>query len=223
MEAHRLRKRLRGYYEAEGATHSVRHPFRGNMGRSSSTSTVRPSQEAAVPAILESRTIRIRRHRKKPDPNSWSTGAILHPYRRSLLRQVLALAPRVARWSLVLLFIACPRFSVGESPIPGKCARPRAGEGRAPLIVPRTFSAISNSWLAEWPTTRLLGAGGPGNPDSSANFKLHRFESAGHPIASDADQCLFRSRPEGARLSHDIPLTISVARVKCGLILGGAK
>jgi hypothetical protein len=218
VEAHRLRKRLRGYYEAEGATHSVRIDIPSGQYGPQFVHQHPPqfslSQEAVVvPAILESSAVPEDPNQAAPEETgSQLMAPAIHPISVGPAKQLL-LPPPKRNPGGVWFFLSIAALALSAAII---WKAPAAKWGRSvPPIVAGTVPSAS-------PAIRILA----GLENGSYTDRLGRvwnpdryfqggtvFESAGHPIAAARDQRLFRSRREGA-FSYDIPLPPGVYEMR---------
>ncbi len=217
VEAHRLRKRLRGYYEAEGATHHVRIDIpSGQYGPQfihQQPTQFSLSQEAVVvPAIRETSTAPDAPNQEaQEETGSQLMAPLIHPISVGPGKPLLLPAKRTPGGIWFLVSVAALALSgviIWKAPAarPGRPVPPFV-TGTVPSASPaiRILAGLENGSY----TDRL---GRVWNPDRYFQGGTV-FESAGHPIAAARDQRLFRSRREGA-FNYDIPLPPGVYEMR---------
>ncbi len=218
VEAHRLRKRLRGYYEAEGATHPVRIDIPSGQYGPQFIHQQPPqfslSQEAVVvPAILETGAATDASNQEsQEEAGSQLMAPLIHPISVGPAKP-LALPPPKRTPGGIWFFVSVAALALSGVII---WKAPAARPTRSSLPV------VTGSVLSASPAIRILA----GLENGSYTDRVGRvwspdryfqggavFESAGHPIAAARDQRLFRSRREGA-FSYDIPLPPGVYEMR---------
>ena len=199
VEAHRLRKRLREYYEAEGADHALhieippgqyapRFLRQGALGSDQSASNsdalmlAAAGNGQAVPADSAA------------DQRSEVAVIPLAAFRNSLAtRNVLFIgvfllvscAGAIAVWTT-----ARKSFKAAASSIPVLSSAPGSGEVR--ILAGRQGNDYTDRLGRIWQTDRYYQGG-------------HAYESSGHPISGTREPGIYQSRREGA-FSYEIPL-----------------
>ncbi len=208
VEAHRLRKRLRDYYEAEGTDHSVRIEI--------------PAGQYA-PQFL----------RNVPRQPSLADQAVVAPDRRTALE----VAAPVAVQEPVQLQRAVPLLAPPAPPLlPAPRPRRLFWAGAALVLValsgalawklawtrPRAAGAGAIAAVPPGPEVRILAGleGGTYTDRFGHTWLCDRysqggtvFDAADHPIIGARDPRLFRSRREGA-FSYNIPLQPGVYEMR---------
>jgi hypothetical protein len=226
VEAHRLRKRLREYYEAEGAGHTVRIDIPSGQY---APQFVRqrppqpgPAEEAVVARValqIDAPVERIARPaqdqaetRDERQAENQAVVPLLNPVSFSPPKPLL-LAPPAKRHSgswiaLSLAVVALSGVLLWKAPAakPGKTvASGVAGIVPAPSQETRILAGLQSGVYTDrfgriWWSDRYFQGGAV-------------FESAGHSIAAARDPRLFRSRREGA-FTYDIPLPPGVYELR---------
>jgi Malectin domain len=217
VEAHRLRKRLREYYEADGAAHLVRIDIpsgqyapqfvRQDQCRQSLSedavvlppangSDTRPAM--AVAAKLEEGEMRL-------------VAPLLNPISLNRSRPLLLAAPdknRTGIWvALAVAALAVVGFLIWKPPAANLrvAAAPVVGTAALPGQDIRILVGLENGTYTDrfgriWQSDRYFQGGSV-------------FEAAAQRIAATRDQRLFRSRREGA-FTYDIPLPPGVYELR---------
>jgi hypothetical protein len=222
VEAHRLRKRLREYYEADGAGHSVRidipsgqyapqfvrqGPPQPSLGEETVVARVALKIDAPVerPAGPARDQVEIQAENRTVAP-------LLNPVSFSPPKPLLLAPPakrQVGSWiALSLAFSALFGVLLWKMPAakPGKAAvSAMAGAVPGPSQETRILAGLQSGVYTDrfgrtWQSDRYFQGGAV-------------FESAGHPIAAARDPRLFRSRREGA-FTYDIPLPPGVYELR---------
>jgi hypothetical protein len=223
VEAHRLRKRLREYYEAEGADHSVRidipsgqyaphfvrqHPPQTSLSEEAVVAPV--SLEAAV-LNIDGRPLDCPPETAQDQTETQAVAPLLNPISIGPAKPLL-LAPqskgRAGIWialslaAMVLLGVFIWKATAAK---PVKTGAPLSGTSPGPSLEIRIMAGVERG-----PYTDRFGRVW----QSDAYFQGGAaFESAGHAIAAARDQRLFRSRREGA-FTYDIPLPPGVYELR---------
>jgi Malectin domain len=205
VEAHRLRKRLREYYEAEGASHAVRidippgqyapHFVRQRPPQPSLTEVVRAVEPA--PDRTEIQTVA-----PLPNPLSFSPPKPLllappAPNRAAGLWIVLALAATTLSGALLWKLPASGTGKAVASPVAGGV--PVATQ-EIRILAGLDHGDYTDRFGRVWQSDRFFQGGAV-------------FDSSGHSIAAARDPRLFRSRREGA-FTYDIPLPPGVYELR---------
>jgi hypothetical protein len=227
VEVHRLRKRLREYYEADGAGHSVRidipsgqyapqfvrqPPARPSTGEPAVVALAVPKIDGSADGSMGGGSVD---RPAGPAPNQIEVQAVapfLNPISFGPLRPLL-LAPPAKRhagtWvGIFLAVMALSGVILWKAPAAksGK-AVPFVVAGTVPIPGQemRILAGLESGDYTDrfgkiWHTDRYFQGGAI-------------FESAGHPIAAARDPRLFRSRREGA-FTYDIPLPPGVYEMR---------
>lgn len=206
VEAHRLRKRLREYYEAEGAGHPVRIdiPSGQYAPQFVRQNLPRPSlSEEAVVAAPEPAQVAAESHEVAPRLSAIEVGPA----------KPLLLAPPSRGWTGIWVGLALAAAALtgamlwkGAASKPARVvAAPIAGALPSPSQEVRILAGLQNGSYTDrfgrvWQSDRYFQGGTV-------------FEAAGHPIAAARDPHLFRSRREGT-FSYDIPLPAGVYELR---------
>jgi len=206
VEAHRLRKRLREYYESEGAGHSVRIDI--PPGQYAPTFVRQfdapiPGLIGGIPIVAEAIEV------EEPVPN-WSGTQTIEPIRDPVpytippSHRLLPPPPANGR-SGVWIAVTLTALAISGIFL-WKASAAKAS--RASLALPPTIVA------AQSPAVRILVGwkNGVYTDHFGRVWQADRyfqdgtvFESAGHTVGGTRDQRLFTSRREGA-FTYDIPL-----------------
>ena len=213
VEAHRLRKRLREYYEAEGAAHRLRidippgqyaptfvHQLTPEIPSAEEVNVAPPPAPeviAAAPSWSGVQTISPIHH---PGPFSPPPQLLLEsPPRKN--RSGVWIAVSLAVLAIFGMFLwktsAAKASRVALAPVPGTAP--------APSQVVRILAGLKSGTYTdrfgrEWMADRYYSDGSV-------------FESTGHSIFGARDQRLFASRREGA-FTYDIPLPPGVYELR---------
>jgi hypothetical protein len=218
VEAHRLRKRLREYYQAEGASHTVRIDIPPGQYAPHFVRQ-RPPQpnlnEGAAAARASSKIEPAVENRGQPAPEPTEVRAVaplLNPVSFSPAKPLLLAPPARGRapgaWvALALAVIAVIGALLWKMPVAktGKAAPAVAGTLPVATQEIRILAGLQTSDYTDrfgriWQRDRYFQGGSV-------------FESAGHQIAAARDERLFRSRREGA-FTYDIPLPPGVYELR---------
>jgi hypothetical protein len=198
VEAHRLRKRLRDFYEAEGASHRVRIeipsgqyapqflPHTPPLASLSEVAVVLPVEEPEIQAVA---TIP---HVVSPAPST----ALPLPERK---REGVWIAIALAALCLAGAFLWRPSSAKSE-----KTAAPMAGVVPASQDI-RILTGLANGSYTDrfgriWEPDRYFEGG-------------ETFDAPGHAITAARDPRLFRSRREGT-FTYNIPLAPGVYEMR---------
>jgi hypothetical protein len=204
VEAHRLRKRLREYYEAEGAGHAVRIEIPpgqyapkfprqgwsdGLMAPQSDGSTTAPALvvEETVPAVPDSETQAIAQL-----PQVMLPGMALPPASRARNRYGIVLAVVAAGLcsGAALVWHSPARTTARNFPAPVSGVAINATEVR--ILAGLGNGTYTDRFGHVWGADRYFAGG-------------NVFESGGRPIIGARDSRLYQTRREGA-FTYDIPL-----------------
>ena len=218
VEAHRLRKRLRGYYEAEGAAHSIRIDIPSGQYGPLFIHQQPPQfsliQEAvAVPGTAEnSLAPEAANPTVQEGTESQLLTPLIHPVSVGPAKQLLLAPPK--RNPGGLWFILSIAAVVLSGVIIWNAPAARTGRSAPPFLpgtVPTASPAIRILTGLERGsyTDRLGRAWGPDRYFQGGTA----VEAAGHPIAAARDARLFRTRREGA-FSYEIPLPPGVFEMR---------
>ncbi len=216
VEAHRLRKRLREYYEIQGAGHSVRIDIPPGQY---APQFVR--QGPPPPSLIEE-ALKIEVAVDRPaapaaDPvenqaESQAVAPLLNPISFGSPKPLLLAPPakgQAGRWIAISLavIVLCGIFlRKGTVAKPANAvASIAAGTAPAPSQEIRILAGLQTGAYTDrlgriWQSDRYFQGGA-------------LFESSGHPIAAARDPRLFRSRREGA-FTYDIPLPPGVYELR---------
>ncbi len=201
VEAHRLRKRLREYYEAEGADHRVRIDIPPGQYAPHFVRQLQPKpsmSEAAIVAEVEGEVAEPPTQESKAVasiPNEISMGPakplLLAPAPKRTGGIWIAVALTASALSLILLWkiTAASPAKTGAAPVMAGAVG-NASEVR--ILAGLQSASYTDRFGRTWGSDRFFQGGTV-------------FEAAGHPIAASRDPQLFRNRREGA-FSYDIPL-----------------
>jgi hypothetical protein len=228
VEAHRLRKRLREYYEADGASHSVRidipsgqyapqfvrqHPPQPGLEEEGVVARAAlkidaPAERPAGPAQGQIETQA--KHQVENQAENQAIIPLLNPVSFGPSKPLLLAPPaknHAGSW------IALALAAIGLSGVL---------LWKMPAAKPGMVSAVAGTVPGPSQETRIL----PGLKIGDYTDRFGRiwqsdryfqggaiFESAGHPIAAARDPRLFRSRREGA-FTYDIPLPPGVYELR---------
>jgi hypothetical protein len=220
VEAHRLRKRLREYYEAEGAGHSVRidipsgqyapqfvpqRPPQPSLGEEAMVARVALKIDAPV-----ERPLGLPQNQAENQVETQAVVPLLNPISFGPPKPLLLAPPaksRAGSWvALSLAIIAVSGALLWKAPTakPGKAAASVVaipGPSQETRILPGLkIGDYTDRFGRIWQSDRYFQGGAV-------------FESAGHPIAAARDPRLFRSRREGA-FTYDIPLPPGVYELR---------
>ena len=221
VEAHRLRKRLREYYEAAGAGHTVRIDIPSGQYAPHFVRQ-RPQPSPGEEAVVARVALKIDAPVERPavpaqdqievHPENQAVVPLLNPF-SFVPSKPLLLAPPAKRHSgswiaLSLAVIALSGVLLWKAPAakPGKAAASAvAGTVPAPSQETRILAGLQSGAYTDrfgriWQSDRYSQGGAV-------------FESTGHPIAAARDPRLFRSRREGA-FTYDIPLPPGVYELR---------
>ncbi|MGO9255057.1 MAG: malectin domain-containing carbohydrate-binding protein [Bryobacteraceae bacterium] len=218
VEVHRLRKRLREYYEADGAGHSVRidipsgqyapqfvrqRPPQPSLAEQALVALAAPKIDGLVdrPAGTAADQIEVRAVTPLLNPISFgpSQPLLLAPPAKGLAGTWIAIFLAVIALSGVFLWKA-PAAKPGKtapSPVAGTVPGP-SQEMR--ILAGQQSGDYTDRFGRVWQSDRYFQGGAI-------------FESTGHPIAAARDPRLFRSRREGA-FTYDIPLPPGVYEMR---------
>ncbi len=192
VEAHRLRKRLREYYESDGASHAVKiiippGQYAPKFIRdeallpAAANGTVVPSKVAetvAAPATLEF--------------------SVTKPYQQHLMRvsiTVLAVGLVVG-----LLYWNSQRLAGGTSSIPAEPPLPVQTSEDIRILAGTTGRDYIDGLGRSWQCDRYFTGGGT-------------FRDANHKVSGTRDPAIYQSRREGA-FAYDIPLKPGVYELR---------
>jgi hypothetical protein len=218
VEAHRLRKRLREYYEAEGAGHSVRidipsgqyapqfvrqHPLQPNLNEEAVAA--RASLKTDSPVDRPSGTVLDQTDTQVIAPllNPISFGPpkplLLAPPPKGHTGTWIAVSLAAIALSGALLWktSAAKTEKAAASAVAGTVAGPTQ---EIRILAGLQSGVYTDRFGRTWQSDRYFQGGAV-------------FESAGHAIASARDPRLFRSRREGA-FTYDIPLPPGVYELR---------
>jgi hypothetical protein len=226
VEAHRLRKRLREYYEADGAGHTVRidipsgqyaphfvrqRPPQPSPGEEAAVARAALKIDAPVDRPAAPARDQIESQAEIQAENQ-AMVPLLNPISFSPSKPLLLAPPakgHAGSWiALSLAVIALSGMLLWRAPAakPGKAAAPAVpGTVPAPSQETRILAGLQSGVYTDrfgrtWQSDRYFQGGAV-------------FESAGHPIAAARDPRLFRSRREGA-FTYDIPLPPGVYELR---------
>ncbi len=210
VEAHRLRKRLRDYYEAGGSSHSVRieippGQYAPQFLRQPPAAPEPDTEEATHHYLALANSLSLE---PRPDPGAAELQPALPLEGPPAFAPPVPLAlpaPRGRRrgaWAALALSMVA-LAALGWKMTAGKPVRP-AASGAVPAAsagsqqVIRILTGLDNGTYTDrfgrvWEADRYFEGGSV-------------FEPAGHPINGARDPRLFRSRREGA-FTYDIPLS----------------
>jgi hypothetical protein len=217
VEAHKLRKRLREYYESEGATHSLRIDIPSGQYAPQFLRQLQPEPSLGVPppvldiagppvlpdALVPQQTVpeQTRALCPMPDPESLLPGQLLLPAPSSRGRYGLWIAVPVLALTFGGLFLwealSAKPAKVSASPVAGIAAAP---PHEIRILAGLKEDAYLDRFGRTWQSDAYFQGGSV-------------FECAGHPIAATRDQRLFRSRRDG-QFSYDIPLPPGVYELR---------
>jgi hypothetical protein len=199
VEAHRLRKRLRDFYEAEGASHSVRIEIPSGQYAPQFLRQTPPlpslSEVAVVLPVEEPETQAV-----ATIPQAAPPPAPLPP----------ALPPARGRdgiWVAIALAALCLVGALLWRPSTAKSEKPGAPIGG---VVPAAQEIRILTGLASGSYTDRFGR--MWEPDRYVEGG-ETFDAPGHPIAAARDPRLFRTRREGT-FTYDIPLPPGVYEMR---------
>ena len=207
VEAHRLRKRLREYYEAEGAGHSVRIYIPPGQYAPTFVRQLTPQPRIVEEAVEEAVAVAEPAEVSAPAPK-WTEVQTISPIHNPtpfsappLLLLEGGPKDRSGIWialSLVLLAVsgmfiwkalAAKPGSVSAAPVPGIAPPPSQG---VRILAGLKSGSYTDRFGRVWQSDRYYAGGST-------------FDATGRTIAATRDQRLFVSRREGV-FSYDIPL-----------------
>ena len=212
VEAHRLRKRLREYYEAEGADHRVRIDIPPGQYAPHFVRQLPPKPSLSEEALVAPPVLDLDNELEEvpttqdvaPLHRSVSIGApqpllLAPPPAKSAVRIWIALALSASALCGVLL------WKMGASKPNRVVAAPVLGAVPGPTNEVRILAGLESGTYVDrfgktWQSDRYFQGGAV-------------FESTGHPIAAARDPRLFRSRREGT-FTYDIPLPAGVYELR---------
>ena len=212
VEAHRLRKRLREYYEAEGAGHSVRIDIPPGQYAPTFVRQLTPQPRMVEEAALAAEPAEVSAPAPKwaeiqtiaPTHNPISFSApppllLLEPGSKDRSGIWIALSLAVLAISGMFLWkaVEAKPNRVSAAPVPG--IAPPASQG-VRILAGLKSGSYTDRFGRVWQSDRYY-QGGSG------------FDSTGHAIAATRDQRLFVSRREGT-FSYDIPLPPGVYELR---------
>ncbi len=212
MEAHRLRKRLREYYEAEGADHRVRIDIPPGQYAPHFVRQLPPKPSLSEEALVAPPVLDLDNELEEV-PTTQDVAPLHHPVSIGA-PQPLLLAPPPAK-SAVRIWIALALsasalcgvllWKMGASKPNRVVAAPVVGTAPGPPNEVRILAGLESGTYVDrfgktWQSDRYFQGGAV-------------FESTGHPIAAARDPRLFRSRREGA-FTYDIPLPAGVYELR---------
>jgi hypothetical protein len=217
VEAHRLRKRLREYYEADGAAHQVRidipsgqyaphfvhqRPPQLSLSEEAVVVPAYLNLDAPLPYPAGPAPNRTETQIAPPLLNSVSTGPV----------KPLLLAPPAKRRAGIWIAPAIVVLAASGALL-WKLPAAKPVRGAAPLVVAAPDPSQEVRILAGLPSGTYTDRFGR-TWQSDRYFQGGAvFESAGHSIAGTRDQHLFRTRREGA-FTYDIPLPPGVYELR---------
>jgi hypothetical protein len=211
VEAHRLRKRLREYYETDGAGQSLRIDIPTGQYAPIFTRRLTPAAPVAEEAISAAEQVEV-----SAQADDWSHGRTIvpapDPLPGSALPPMLESAPKTVRpgvWIAVSLAALALSGMFLWKASAAKAARVTAP--MAPVIAPapsqtvRILMGLKNGTYTDrfgrvWQSDRYY-------QDGSV------YESTGHAVMGTRDQRLFTSRREGT-FTYDIPLPPGVYELR---------
>ena len=210
VEAHRLRKRLREYYENGGASHSVRIDIPSGQYAPQFVRQLQPELSLSVQALDLDDSSPVAAPAMPAPEQTQAVGPLLNPVS---FPPPLLLAPpsrsRSGLWigiSLVVLALCGLFLWKALSAKPAKVSVPPvAGIAPAPSQEIRILTGLKEGTYLDrfgrvWQSDAYFQGGAV-------------FESVGHHIAATRDQRLFRTRRDGA-FSYDIPLPPGVYELR---------
>ncbi len=222
VEAHRLRKRLREYYEAQGSSHSIRidippGQYAPHFVRQRPPEPDLSEAAGAAPTALIIDGAVDHRDERAPDQMEIQAAATLpNPISFGPSKPLLLTQPakgRAGSWiALALAVIACSGVFLWKTSLAKtSLAKPRrgasivAGTGATSSEETRILAGLQSGDYTDrfgriWQSDRYFQGGAV-------------FESTGHPIAAARDPRLFRSRREGT-FTYDIPLPPGVYELR---------
>jgi hypothetical protein len=206
VEAHRLRKRLREYYEAEGAGHSVRIAIPPGQY----APTFIHQLASRTPTVIDEIAVASEPVEVQAPAENWSEAQTIVPIRNPLPfsappPRLLLEPPAKRNHSGVWIAVSLAVLAIsGMFLWKASAAKPtRAASAMAPTIAPMQSQAVrilvalqtgtyTDRFGRVWQADRFY-------QDGSV------FESPAHTVAGTHDQRLFTNRREGA-FTYDIPL-----------------
>ena len=217
VEAHRLRKRLREYYEADGAAHPVRidippGQYAPQFLRQDQCRQSLSEEAIVVPAAMGPETQpAMGVAAGSEDGEMRLVAPLLNPISLNRPKPLLLAAPaknRTGIWAAVsLTVLALVGFLIWRPPAATLrvAAAPVIGTVAAPGQEIRILVGLENGTYTDrfgriWQSDRYFQGGSV-------------FEAGGQRIAAARDQRLFRSRREGA-FTYDIPLPAGVYELR---------
>lgn len=204
VEAHRLRKRLREYYESGGANHSVRIDIPSGQYAPQFVRQLQPGLSLSVQAVDLDNSSPVAAPAVPAPEQTQAVGPLLNPVSFGPAQPLLLAPPspdRSGLWiavSLVALALCGLFVWKALSAEPAKVSvSPVAGIAPAPSPEIRILTGLKEGTYLDrfgrlWQSDRYSQGGAV-------------FESVGHQIAATRDPRLFRGRRDGA-FSYDIPL-----------------
>lgn len=216
VEAHRLRKRLREYYEAEGADHRVRIDIPSGQYAPHFVRQHPPQPSLSEEAVVAPACVDLDGPVAQPADRNQTEIQAVAPLLNAISigpSKPLLLAPpaKSSAWNLIVLAVAAIALAgvfLWKAPAgkTGKvAASPVAGAAIAPSQEIRILSGLQSGTYTDrfgrtWQSDRYFQGGAV-------------YESASHPIAAARDPHLFRSRREGA-FTYDVPLPPGVYELR---------
>ena len=203
VEAHRLRKRLREYYEADGAGHSVRIDIPPGQYAPTFVHQLTPRVQEPVPAAVVAQPAEV----SAPIPN-WSEVQTISPIHEPVpfTTPPLLLEPPAKKdgsgvWVAVSLAVVLISGMLVWKTFATKTTK--AASGTTPVVVTAPSQGVrilvglksgtyTDRFGRVWQSDRYYSEGSV-------------FDANGHSVGGTRDQHLFASRREGA-FTYDIPL-----------------
>jgi hypothetical protein len=226
VEAHRLRKRLREYYEAEGAGHSVRIDIPSGQYAPQFVRQRLPQptlgEEAAVARVAGKIDAPLERPagpaQDQAGPQTGSQAAnqaivpLLNPISFGPPKTLLLAPPpkgRAGSWIALSLAVAAisgvllwktPAAKPGNAVVSAAAGAVPGPSQETRILAGLQSGAYTDRFGRTWQSDRYFQGGAV-------------FDSTGHSILAARDQRLFRSRREGA-FTYDIPLPPGVYEMR---------